>query len=927
MKLGVFRVVSDLKSGVGNQGSVYKAVCEGDAFPGVARGTVVALKVIPVQGSEWGWHSRMKERADEIARIRHPNVVRYFGCFSESTAFDDVHVVVLEYLEGESLKDRLFKCPTGLDADETLRIGKEALAGLVHISSLGIVHRDIKPGNIFLCADGGVKLIDFEVARQDDGAATTTGDNLIGTFDYMAPDFTRLDFRGDEVSDIFSFGVCLHEMLTGRTPYRRQPGEDSQASFAFLSRWSRTDDWINPVKTSSRIKKVLSGAENVLTRALQIERDKRFRSFAEFSGAFAKIRFWELSYGGETWRLLAYIGRGGFGEVLKAREIHSGRLVAIKHLLKRSYADRFRREAKLMAKLNDACFVKFRSFFEMNIRGADAAFIVMDFLEGMPGSSLRDEIKRSQGEPLKREAVVEAFARYARGLAALHAKGMVHRDIKPSNLYFPANAIGAAAIMDFGIARDASGTETVGNVPGTLDYMPPEVAVEGSRGDGAMDVYALGLCLYEALSGKMAYPRLSDGAAGYREFFERARNRTPPKLDASAYRDEPVLVALVEKMTDPDYSRRLKDAALVAKRLSSLLHGKERAEERKSDDFLAVESIEGAEAGAGDAETAATIAPGEEMLEWLRRDAAGSHGVSLLGMFSSAWIWICAAIMLVAACGGWYAYRMHEMREAAVIERQRLEALRIEDERRRAAAAAEVEAENRRRALEEKAAEEKRLQEERRLKEEAQQKALAEALQRIEKEKASREAAERRAAAERKAEEARKAAEAARLEAEKERLRQEAERLAREKAEVEAKRKAEADAAAKRLAEEARLKAEREARLKKEAEAKRKAARELAARKEAEAKRKAAEEAGRRKAQRRRSAEAGVVPHSSAKAEALRNLEKLKTELDAYREEYERKRAAALKPGSRENPNDLDREWYMRLRKYRQLKKKVEAMK
>ena len=567
LRFGCFRVLTDLKSGVGSQGTVYKAVCERDGFEGVAVGTVVALKVMPVQDDDRRQFARLKTRTDELVGLAHPGVVKYLGCFSESGSFSDVHVLVLEWLEGESLKDRLLRNPHGIDADEALRIGEKTLAALVYISSRGMVHRDIKPGNIFLCRDGGVKLIDFEVARPSGRGMTNASTSIIGTFDYMAPDFTNQNFSGDERSDVFSLGVCLHEMLTGRTPYCRPSCEDSRANFAYLSRWNQTEEGDDPVRISPLINRILSGAVEVLAGALRVNRTERYATFSDFALAFRGIRHRELTHGDTTWRLLLYVGHGGFGEVFKARDIESGQVVAIKHLLKNEYAERFRREARVMSRLDGTYFARLISFFVEDIDGVESAFLVMEYLDGMPGLSLRDELKRAGGKPLPRSMVIQAFARYAHGLAILHAKGLVHRDIKPSNLYFPTNAIEQAAIMDFGVARDTGGTETVGCVPGTLDYMPPEIAVEGSRGDAGMDLFALGLCLYEALSGKTVYPRLPAGEVGFLAFFERAQRKDLPHLDASAYSDIPELVLLVVEMVEPDAHLRLKDAADVERRL------------------------------------------------------------------------------------------------------------------------------------------------------------------------------------------------------------------------------------------------------------------------------------------------------------------------------------------------------------------------
>lgn len=115
--------------------------------------------------------------------------------------------------------------------------------------------------------------------------------------------------------------------------------------------------------------------------------------------------------------------------------------------------------------------------------------------------------------------------------------------------------------MDFGIARDESGTMTSGLVPGTLDYMPPEVVASESRGDASTDIYALGLCFYEALTGKTVYPRLPGGQEGYLAFFERSKRGERPKLDESAFEGDADLLDLVKGMIEPDPARRISSAA------------------------------------------------------------------------------------------------------------------------------------------------------------------------------------------------------------------------------------------------------------------------------------------------------------------------------------------------------------------------------
>ena len=570
--IGGFRILQEIQAGSGAQGTVYKAVCEDESKGITAKGTVVALKVMAVQDEDKSQWRKLEKRTRELSGLKHPNVVRYYGCFSEPGLFNDVHVVVQEFLQGVTLKDKLVHYPSGLDVDEALRIADASLAALIYTAGRGIVHRDIKPGNIFLCDNGDVKLIDFEIAKQVGGTTTSSASNIRGSFDYMAPDFTDAEFHGDVKSDVFSMGVVLHELLSGKTPYQRLEGDDKQANFAFLSRWAHAlKDGSSPIHVSSRIKRLLAHTEDVFAKSLAPRREDRYPSFEAFREGLKAIRFRNLRNGLTTYQMLQFIGKGGFGEVFKARIRQTGQLVAIKHLLKSNYAERFYREAKIMKKLRDPAFVQFVDFFLMDIGTSQEAFLAMAFLDGMPGSSLRDAIKASGETPLEPRDVFIAFERYARGLRVMHTSGIFHRDIKPSNLYYPAGHPERAAIMDLGIARDINGTATSGQVPGTLDYMPPEVVVSDSRGDGGMDVYALGLCLYEALTGSMGYPRLPSGSAAMSAFFERAKSKIPPVFDSPKLAGDGEVLGLLAEMTNPDASKRIKNVAIVESRLQKII--------------------------------------------------------------------------------------------------------------------------------------------------------------------------------------------------------------------------------------------------------------------------------------------------------------------------------------------------------------------
>lgn len=569
--LGGFRLLGALKGGTdGRQGTVYRAECVQPTVPGVAVGEVVVLKTMKNEDDSGRSLAKLRKRTETLASLDHPNVLRYRGCFSDVGPLSSLDVVVTDLLEGETLKDRLAANPGGLDADEALRIVDGALAGLCCAARAGIVHRDVKPGNIFLCRDGSVKLIDFELGRTANTTNTASG-SFVGTFNYMAPEFTDESFRGDETSDVFSMGVVLHEALTGALPYAKNRERGEQADFAFLSRWKQRKEGLCVIHVKSAVGRLLVSADDVIRKALSEDRAGRYATAEEFRRGVADIRLKEIdNEAGNVYRLLRVVGKGGFGEVFKARDRH-GRVVAVKRLLDERYGKRFAKEAKIMGKLDDPAFVRFVDYFEKRSAGRAEAYLVMDFLPGMPGSSLRDAIKGHSNEPLPYSDVLTAFAQYARGLSMMHRRGIYHRDIKPSNLYYPASDVSRAAIMDLGIARDVNGSVTTDQVPGTLDYMPYEIAYGTSRGDAAMDVYALGLSLYEALTSKTAFPRLPGGRAGVEGFLQRARDRLLPSFDAPQVVQRPALLRLLEDMTRQDASMRIRDADVVRRRIEAIL--------------------------------------------------------------------------------------------------------------------------------------------------------------------------------------------------------------------------------------------------------------------------------------------------------------------------------------------------------------------
>ena len=604
---GGFRVGN--KIGSGAQGFVCEALCVDGvvlAVDGVSRsippGTSVALKITkitlpddqPQFEDDRAWH-RLSRRIAGLMKLAHPGIVRYYGAFSEIVDLGGVdgrcrvHVVVMELLHGSTLEARLRRSSHGLDAGEALSVAKFAAAGLAYACRHGVVHRDIKPANIFVCDDGSVRIIDFGLAAQENATRTVEAGGFKGTLNYMAPDFVNADdFGGDETSDIFSFGVTLHELLTGKLPYKNLFGDSGEESMAaWFARWTAVKNGeASPVSVYTVIDKTLKSMSEIVTKALAIPREERYGSFADISRELEKVSYVELHHGSRTYRYLKRIGEGGCGEVYKALDLQTNEVVAVKRLSNLSYAERFEREAQTMQRLQDrdGCFVRLVDYFTLDDGSLAAnAFLVMEFLDGMPGNALDEAIavaaKRS--ETLDRLAVLLVFERYARGLAIMHAQGIVHRDIKPGNLYYADGRPEVAKIIDYGIVLDEAnptmypgGAAVAGSVPCTLEYAPPEVVLTPSvRGSKAMDIYALGLSLYEALSGKRAFPPLPKGMVPrFTAFFARVHKGMQPSFDGVDAVHDAKLLELLRDMTATDVNARIADAEVVALRLRELVH-------------------------------------------------------------------------------------------------------------------------------------------------------------------------------------------------------------------------------------------------------------------------------------------------------------------------------------------------------------------
>ena len=254
------------KLGEGGMGIVYKAQdTKLDRF--------VALKFLPPRASENPeTKARFLQEAKAAAALNHPDICTIHGVEEH----DGTMFIVMEYMEGGTLRDAITKGE--LTLDNSIRLGIEIGEALQEAHSKGIVHRDIKSDNIMLTGRGQAKIMDFGLAKLKGSLKLTRSTSTVGTLAYMAPEQIQ-GADADARSDIFSFGVLLFEMLTGKLPFR---GEHEAAMMYSI---------LNEAPESIQIHLPNASAEllHIINRALEKDPEDRYQSASEMVSELQRL--------------------------------------------------------------------------------------------------------------------------------------------------------------------------------------------------------------------------------------------------------------------------------------------------------------------------------------------------------------------------------------------------------------------------------------------------------------------------------------------------------------------------------------------------------------------------------------------------------------------------------------------------------------
>ena len=244
--------------GTGGMAVVYKARCH-------RLNRLVAIKILKDEFSrDEEFRRRFNAEGEAVAMLSHPNIVQVYDVSSTDAA----NFIVMELIDGISLKQYMEKKGV-LNWKETLHFGMQIAKGLEHAHSRGIVHRDIKPHNVMVLKNGSVKVMDFGIARVMSKTNTLTKEAL-GSVHYISPEQAKGGWV-DNRSDLYSLGVVMYEMMTGRPPY---DGESPVAvAIQHINGGARKPSDLNP--------NIPAGLEQIIMKGMALDTKDRYPSAGE----------------------------------------------------------------------------------------------------------------------------------------------------------------------------------------------------------------------------------------------------------------------------------------------------------------------------------------------------------------------------------------------------------------------------------------------------------------------------------------------------------------------------------------------------------------------------------------------------------------------------------------------------------------------
>ncbi|WP_166820134.1 protein kinase domain-containing protein [Thalassoroseus pseudoceratinae] len=284
--LGKYRLLSLL--GKGGMSSVYLA-------EHVLMRRRCAIKVLPTKRvNDTSYLARFHREAQAVASLDHPNIVRAYDVDHESDKGQEIHFLVMEYVEGRDLQEIVAQDGVigYVEAAEYIR---QSASGLAHAHAAGMVHRDIKPGNLLVDRNGNVRILDMGLARffdnEDEESLTVAHDEkVLGTADYLAPEQALDSHNVDHRADLYSLGCTFYFILTGHPPFRE--GTLAQRLMAHQTK--------EPLPIQNDRVDVPEDLLAIIRRMMAKKVEERHQTAEEIMQDLGR---WLFEHGGEAWRL------------------------------------------------------------------------------------------------------------------------------------------------------------------------------------------------------------------------------------------------------------------------------------------------------------------------------------------------------------------------------------------------------------------------------------------------------------------------------------------------------------------------------------------------------------------------------------------------------------------------------------------------
>jgi len=443
----------------------------------------------------------------------HPSIVAVREFFASEA--EDKYFLVTEDVPGQALRLHIEKPTLALTLDQKNTIAADLLTALSHLATHKVVHRNISPSNILVGTDGRVRLTGFDFARPGTDHSRTIAQEIVDDLEpkYMAPEIHGEPGAATPASDLFSVGLVLYELFTGERPFKTHTEMfEQKAVFAVKPSVARPelpkgfDAWLQKLCAFEPDQRTTPGwalaeLKMLLDPSAASESDRGAAPSAPTSEpAPPKLDYSNLL--AQTQLTPKYViekrlGKpGSFGVAYKVIDTLGDVSRAMKIVLRDrvSIVDRLKKEYKTLLRIPDHPNVV-KVIDADFIPGNGPPFIVFEYVDGL------DVGEMIEGSLFAPEDALELARQVTSGLVHLHAAGVFHCDIKPRNLLWTERG---AKIIDFNVAVFGASGDRGG---GSRKYLPPDLDLEAIPSPselGDRDLYALGLTLYEALTGR--YP-------------------------------------------------------------------------------------------------------------------------------------------------------------------------------------------------------------------------------------------------------------------------------------------------------------------------------------------------------------------------------------------------------------------------------------